>query len=246
MPLDELAATRIRCGRRSYALGEIFSIEMKTDQRELSLHIPGSSRYRSLAAGMTDGMLEVDGHAGELVGCGMRGGILRVHGPTGNFAGAAMAGGQLIVDGDTGDTAGGPCPGELRGMTGGELIIFGKSGAYVGARQRGGVIAVGRSVAECPGYQMLAGTLLVCQGELIAPGFGMGRGTIIGFDATPRPLPTFCRDGLVGPVVLRLLWRRLTQLDFTLPKGIDDSLFLSFSGDLLGGHRGELLYRHHG
>ncbi len=243
LSMNELAASILRCGRRTYALGEVFSIELQADQRGPALRIPGSDRYRALAAGMTCGTLEVDGHAGDAVGCGMEGGTLHVHGSAGNSAGMAMVGGQLIVDGNVGDRAGGPRPGELRGMTGGELIIHGKTGAYTGTRQRGGLIAVANTVGECPGYRMLAGTLLVCQGDLHAPGVGMGRGTIIGLNATPRPLPTFRGDGHVEPVMLRLLWRRLTQIDFPLPDGLSNSCFLSFSGDMLSVNRGELLYR---
>ncbi len=246
LSMDELAATKLRCGRRTYSLGEAFSIELLTNRLGPTLRIPGSDRYRALAAGMTTGTLEVDGHAGEGVGCGMKGGTIQVHGSAGNLPGMAMSGGQLIVEADVGDLAGGPRPGELRGMTGGELIVRGKAGAYTGTRQRGGLIAIGHAVGQYPAYKMLAGTLLVSQGELAAPGLGMGRGTVIALNAEPNPLPTFRRDGFVQPVVLRLLWRRLAQLAFPLPEGLDDANFLSFSGDMLSAHRGELLYRHRG
>lgn len=213
---------------------------------QLTLCVPGSERFVGLGEGMSAGRLEVDGHAGEGVGSGMTGGCIHVHGSTGNLAGAGMGGGMLIVDGDVGDLAGGPRAGELRGMTGGELLVHGRAGDYTGSRQRSGLIAVRGGVGECPAYRMLAGTLLVCEGELISPGLGMGRGTIIALDSTPKALPTFRRDGLVQPVVLRLLWRRLAALKFPLPEGLDGARFLSFSGDMLNLHRGELLFRQMG
>ena len=246
LSIDELAKESIRYGRRRYDLGELFDVESLPGEEEAALYIPGSERFVGLGEGMVSGTLEIDGPAGEGVARGMTGGCVRVLGSAGNLAGAGMAGGVLVVEGDVGEMAGGPGPGELRGMTGGELLVHGNAGGYAGSRQRSGLIAVRGRVGECPAYKMLAGTLLVCEGELAAAGFGMGRGTIIGLSAQPKVLPTFRRDGFVQPVVLRLLWRRLNALGFPLPAGLDDARFVSFSGDLLSLHRGELLLRHSG
>lgn len=244
-PLEKraLEKERIRCGNRDYAFGEVFDIKADADAAEGSLHLPGSERYWGLATGMSSGTLIVDGHAGEAVGCGMTGGEVFVRGSAGDIVAAAMRGGLLVVDGDVGDMLGGPPPGELRGMTGGEVIVLGNAGAYTAARQRGGVIAVHGSVGECPGYKMLAGTLVVGEGELQSPGLGMIRGTILALNSAPKVLPTFRPDGLVQPVVLRVLWRRLQQLNFLLPSGLDDARYESFSGDMLSGNRGEILFR---
>ncbi len=239
----ELAAKIIRCGNRNYPLGEVFDIQADAAQPEGSLHIPGSSLYRGLGTGMAAGTLIVDGHAGEAVGCGMTGGEVFVNGAAGHLTAAAMSGGLIVVEGDVGDTLGGPPLGELRGMTGGEVLVLGNAGAYAATRQRGGVIAVSGGVGECPGYKMLAGTLVIGEGETHSPGLGMLRGTIIALKSAPTVLPSFRPDGLVQPVVLRLLWRRLQQLKFPLPSGLDEARFESFSGDMLSGHRGEILYR---
>ncbi len=239
----ELEKEHIRIGNWDYPLGEVFDIQADADTPEGTLHLPGSERYRGLATGMSSGTLIVDGHAGDALACGMTGGEVFVHGSAGDMVAAAMRGGLLVVDGDVGDMLGGPRPGELRGMTGGEVIVLGNAGAYAAARQRGGVIAVHGSVGECSGYKMLAGTLVISEGKIESPGLGMVRGSILALNSAPKVLPTFRPDGLVQPVVLRVLWRRLEQLQFPLPSGLDDARFESFSGDMLSGNRGEILFR---
>jgi formylmethanofuran dehydrogenase subunit C len=250
LALDAMARVEVEAGGRALPLGELFAITALPGERSAGegfrLRVEGSVRFLRLGAGMGAGRLEVDGPAGDLAGAGMTGGEFIVRGDAGHGAGAAMAGGRLRVEGGAGGGLGGPLPGRVRGMSGGELLVLGNAGDQAGFRMRRGLIAVAGAAGDCPGYFLGAGTIVVGRGELAGAGLEMRRGSIIGLSARQRPGTGFRRDGPVAPVWLRLLARRLRELDFPLDEAARAALegsrpLESWSGDLLSLGRGEVL-----
>ena len=236
---DQIRECLIPCGRREYRVADLFEIEQLPEQPAPFLQVEGADNFIRLGAGWSAGTLQIDGPAGALAGMKQSGGKIIVNGSVGARAGAGMSGGRLIVQGDAGDLLGGPLPGDPIGITGGAIVMHGSAGDYVGLKQRRGLIAVSGSLGAYPAFRMLGGTL-VAGGRMSGPGFGMEGGTIVALSPISHVWPTFRRGAVSQPVFLRLLWRRLAELGFSLPHQIDDAAFLSQAGDFLYGGSGEV------
>ncbi|HVR72918.1 MAG TPA: formylmethanofuran dehydrogenase subunit C [Planctomycetota bacterium] len=249
LPHDRLMDTRLRVGQRELRLDDVFeAAPLAEDGGPMRMAIEGSHRFVRLGAGTRAGVLEVDGDGGDLLGAGLEGGEVRVKGSVGVLAGAGMKGGMLRIEGDAGDRLGGPLHGEAAGMGGGEILVAGNAGAEAGARMRRGLIAIAGSAGELPGHHLIAGTVLVVQGDLAFPGIEMRRGTVIGLGSLRPPGVGFRRDGPVEPTWLRILGRRLEDLGFGPAARSAWLSWLSpplesWSGDRLSLGHGEVLVR---
>ncbi len=235
----ELKQQRITIGSREYRWGEVFEIEGNPAS---TWTVPGAVNYLNLVAGLSAGLLRVDGHAGDYAGIKLAGGRLEIDGSAGHSLGAGMQGGLIKVTGDTGPQVGGPCSDSFDGMTDGEIIIAGTAGPRTGFRMRRGLIAANQS-AEQAGYQMQAGTLVVFHGPLITLGLSMKRGTILILDPNIEPtwLPYFQPDCVYRPVIVQILLGRLQTLGWPLPEGRRHGKYQLYTGDRLNGGKGEIL-----
>lgn len=247
LSMDEVADTRLVVGARNTRLGDLFEIQTLPGEVGLPrLQVDGSPRFLYLGCGMESGALEVEGDAGMLAGAGLKGGTLRIRGRAGHLAGAGMIGGLLRIDGDAGDRLGGPLPGGSRGLAGGEILVTGKAGDDTGLHQRGGLLVAALGTGRHPGRQMHGGTLLVLQGPLLLPALDAHGGSILGPLSRERLPAGFRRNGPVRLVWLRILKRRLNELELQVPE--DALRFLDaeeplemWNGDLLSEGRGEVL-----
>lgn len=212
------------------------------------LHCRGDfSRVHFLGAGLSRGVIQVDGNIGRHAGQGMTGGKLVVGGNAGDWLACGMAGGSVQVGGDVGDNAAAALPGERRGLTGGSVTIAGSAGSLAGSRMRRGLLAIGGDCGEAAGFEMLAGTVVVAgrPGRLV--GLGMRRGSVVLLDPpgaaalTDWLPPTFRRGAVWRPAFLPLLLRRLAAAGFAETVASATGPWQQWHGDSLCGCRGEIL-----
>lgn len=105
---------------------------------------------------------------------------------------------------------------------------------------RRGTIAVGGDVGDVPALNMIAGTILVFGSAGRRSAAGMRRGTLFVGGARPHLLPTFRSTGLCRTHFLSLYFEALRRRGFAVPQNLG-TRYEMFSGDLLGGGKGEVL-----
>ena len=194
LPLDQLAATPFRIGKRTHRLGDLFDIAGSPSAESPRLRLRNPPVLDRLGAQMTTGLLTIEGHAGDALG-------------------ASMRGGRIVVLGDAGERAGGPDHTRDRGMTGGELVIAGKAGRYLGMQMRRGVIVAGEADTFA-GFRMLAGTIAVLRGVVDRPGLEMRRGSILALgDPAPKPFTAMAAEGVFYSEELPALRLMLKHID---------------------------------
>ena len=221
LPDADLAARPVElAGRGAVPLGELCSVSGVPDG---SIRFEGDFRGAvRLAAGLAEGTVLIDGHAGDEVGLG-------------------MAGGAIEVRGDAGARAGAAAPEARRGMTGGELVVHGSVGEGAGARMRRGLLAVGGTVGHHAGAGMLAGTVVAFGPLGPAAGLWSKRGSLVALDGVTIP-STYRYACIYQPVHLRVIFVRLRER-FGLP--VEDrhvsGRYRRYSGDLADLGKGEIL-----
>lgn len=206
----ELQATPLWLGNRQVATGDLFSIE-GDDCSEIRIQSE-SDRLDGIGSGMTQGSIQVEGHAGAYLGRGMRGGEIRVSGNAGILAGTGMSGGVIRIDGNAGDFLGAALPGDRRGMRGGRIEVRGSAGDRVGDRQRRGLILIAGDAGDYCGSRMGAGTILVLGRTGAGTGFAMRRGTLL-LSHQPQLPPTFNDNGPQELDFIPLLTGSLASLE---------------------------------
>lgn len=216
----EIGALSVWVGRECRELGELFEIQ---GERAARVHIAGDvGGVDRLGAGMTGGLLVVEGSAGHGVGLAMRGGAIHVLG-------------------SAGDEVGGAEPGASRGMTGGEIIIDGSVGANAGACARRGLIVVGGDTGTGAARGMIAGTLIVLGNAGRDAGAWNKRGTLLVIGTVDVSL-TYRFACTYRPLFARLTLRSL-RARYGLP--IDEQWITGrydrYSGDMAELGKGEIL-----
>lgn len=207
----EVARLPLLLGNRACALSDMFAIG-GDDPGHLVI-ANACDRLDHIGAGMTSGILDVEGDAGHYLGRALRGGAIRVHGNCGAYAGAGMAGGRIEVSGTTGDFLGSAMVGDRVGMRGGVIVVGGRAGDRVGDRMRRGLILLGGGAGDDCASQMIAGTIVVL-GELgCHTGAQMRRGTLL-LERPPASLPaTFNANGAHDLPFLALLLKSVQEID---------------------------------
>lgn len=195
-----------------------------------------------IGAGMSEGLIHVEGDAGRHVGSEMTGGEVHVSGNAGDWVGGEMHGGLIHVRGGAGHLIGSAYRGSRHGMTGGTILIGGDVGHEIGHTMRRGLLAVGGGCGDFVGINMIAGTILVFGECGIRPAPGMRRGTLGLFgEKPPKLLPTFRLGSCDKPLILQLLLRELRRLDFPFDDSLLDANYRIYHGDLVAIGRGEVL-----
>jgi formylmethanofuran dehydrogenase subunit C len=241
--LPEIERLEVFHGNRKVPLGELF--RASGDPSDGRIDFEGDLRgVHYIGYGMTEGEVHVHGNAGRHVGGEMNGGTIRVEGDAGDWVGGEMHGGLIHVRGSAGHLIGAAYRGSKRGMTEGTILIGGEVGNEIGAAMRRGMLVVGGSCGDAAGFSMIAGTILVFGSCGIRTGAGMRRGTIglLG-EESPKLLPTFRRAGRFQPLFLRLVFRELTHLGFSVDEGLLDGELSLYHGDLVGLGKGEVWMR---
>lgn len=242
----ELGEVEVRADERSVALGSLFRIDGNPADGRIECR-GDFSRVHSLGAGMTRGVIEVNGSVGRHAGEGMTGGTLTIHGDAGDWLACELAGGHVHVTGSAGDNAAAALPGSRHGMRGGLVTIVGDAGSLAGARMRRGLLAIGGNCGPAAGFEMLAGTVVV--GGTVGPhaAGGMRRGSFVAAGQRPEPPVTFRRGAIWAPTFLHLIAGRLDAAGFRLGGGAARQHLAGrweqWHGDLLTGGRGELFLR---
>jgi formylmethanofuran dehydrogenase subunit C len=219
LPVPEIAAVKIRCGREMAAVGDLFNL-----------------------AGSADEQLVLDGDLGAFdgIGAGMTTGEIVVRGDAGGWAGAGMSGGVLRIFGDAGPRLGAAYPGARVGMTGGEIVVRGDAGEEAGAGMRRGLIAVGGQTRAGAGLRMLAGTVIALGGIGAEAGLGNKRGSLVS-GRPVEPLPSYEFATRFRPPALRIQLRRARELGLTVDDALLRGTWSRWSGDRTELTRGEIL-----
>ncbi len=234
----EVAALRLRFGRQTLAVGELFDVSGAADEE---LVLAGDlRRVDGIGASMSSGRVLVEGACGDHVGARMSGGEMEVRGDAGAWAGAELQGGLLRISGDAGARLGAAYPGARAGMTGGEIIVSGDAGEEAGAGMRRGLVAVGGRTGAGAGLRMLAGTVIALSGIGAEAGLGNKRGSLVS-GRVVETLPAYAFATRFHPPAVRLQLRRLHELGLAVRDELLLGTWARWSGDRTELTRGEIL-----
>ena len=238
-----VAETLIQYGNGQVALGEFFDVSGSASDEIVEWH-GDCAKVKLIGDHLSSGTMRVEGDAGMHLGAEMSGGEIIVNGNAADWVGAEMSGGRIHVHGDAGHLVGAAYRGGRRGMTGGEILINGRAGNEIGHTMRRGMIAIGGRSGDAPGFNMIAGTILLFGDDIgIRPGAGMRRGTIVYFSAQPGILPTFKKSGCADPLYLQMYLQQLRDAGFDVPAISAGTEFDRYCGDFLETGLGEILVR---
>jgi formylmethanofuran dehydrogenase subunit C len=107
------------------------------------------------------------------------------------------------------------------------------------------LIAIGGGAGDMPGFNMIAGTILIFGECGILPGAGMRRGTMGLFGPNPPALlPSFRYAATLRPQFVSLILQTLRSRCFGFDESLLHSEFDLHHGDLVALGRGEVLFRH--
>jgi formylmethanofuran dehydrogenase subunit C len=240
LSLPQIERYEIFHGNEKRPLADFFTVSGSADDNRIEF--AGSMKgVHWIGAHLDDGVIHVDGDAGRHVGSEMTGGEIHTTGNVGDWLGGESHGGLIHVRGSAGDHVGAAYRGSKRGMTGGAILVEGAVGDELGHTMRRGLIAVG-GCGDFPAINMVAGTILVFGPCGIRPAAGMRRGTLGLFGSnSPALLPTFRTGSRDRPLVVELLLRELSRLNYPVPKQLEKCDFRTIHGDLVTVGRGEIL-----
>ena len=229
----ETAKRPVLYGNRRVELGEVATVVGSASDGRLRFE-GDTARVKHLGAGMTRGMLKVDGDVGMHAGAGMSGGLLRIGGNAGDWLGAEMRGGEIAVAGNAGHNVGSAYRGSRHGMRGGFIHVSGNAGDELGLLMRRGTIVIGGIIGDFAGASMIAGTIVGKTGFGPRAGAGMKRGTLISYRQPESISPGFRYCCEFAPAYLDLFRNQfLSELPLAPAQ--------CYRGDVLTGGRGELL-----
>ena len=234
----EIASLKAMHGNEPVVLGDFFAV--KAGGSDLLILNGDLCRVKNIAAGMTRGRVEINGHAGMHLGARMQGGEIHVSGNTGDWAGAEMTGGKICICGNAGHGLGGAYRGSRWGMNRGLIIVEGNAGNEAGAGMRRGLIVVKGNTGDFAGAFMIAGTIVVFGKLGSRAGAGLVRGTIITFQPAEL-LPTFRYDCRYRPEFLSVIWRDLRASGVSIGEDAGTGCFERYSGDFNRLGKGEIL-----
>ena len=225
-------------GSEPRQIGDFFSASGQFDG---TIRLQGDhlGRVKLIGAGMSRGLIQVEGDVGEHLGAAMSGGEIRVSGNATDWVGPEMSGGRIEIRGNAGHLVGSAYRGAAMGMTGGEIIVHGNVRNETGNAMRNGVIAVGGNSGDFTGVNMLSGSIFVL-GELgIRTGAGMKRGSIVSMKDAVL-LPTFSYSCTYRPGYMTLYLLHLSQV-FAVAEEYIEGSYKRYCGDSVELNRGEVL-----
>jgi formylmethanofuran dehydrogenase subunit C len=226
-------------GRGTVPLAEFFDVQRQGDEARLVLQ-GDLSRCDRIGWQMAGGGLLVEGAVGDWLAAGMTEGLVQVHGSARDLAGCEMAGGELQVDGDVGDFAASAQPGSMDGMRGGVFTVRGSAGQRFADRMRRGTVFVHGDAGDYFASRLVAGTIAIAGHIGAHPGYGMRRGSLVFVGPAPA-LPDTTVPAIVGtPVIWQLLARSLQRQGGAF-SGLALRAVRRHLGDLAVGGRGEWL-----
>lgn len=236
---DAIAKIRLTYGRKSVALGDLFTVSGEStgalQLRNISAHC------HRIGWGLEAGTIEVTGTAGHELGRAMSGGRIAVKGSAGHGVGAGMTGGQIALTGSVGDCLGGLIPGATRGMNEGTIHIGGSAGERVGERMRRGLILIAGDTGAHTGARMIAGTIVVLGTCGPQAGLGMRRGSLLLAEAPAVMTPTFNDCGEFDLAIMAILKDYIGSLQRNLTRKLDGfTRVRRWCGDMAYGGKGEL------
>jgi formylmethanofuran dehydrogenase subunit C len=194
-------------------------------------------------SGEANGRIRFQGdlESADRLGAGLSTGLVTVEGGVGGEPGLGMSGGALVIEGNAGPRAGAAPLGQKRGMTGGELIIRGAAGPEAGAGMRRGVLVIEHAAGERTGLGMIAGNIVLFGKAGRDTGLWSKRGSVVALGQITPPA-TYAYACTYHPIHLRLLFARLrTAYGLQVRRRHMTGLYRRYSGDLSEIGKGEIL-----
>ncbi|MEM3577492.1 MAG: formylmethanofuran dehydrogenase subunit C [Candidatus Bathyarchaeia archaeon] len=194
--ISEIEALKVWEGNKQRKLGELFKIEM-TSENDGNVTVQGDlSKVRKIGASMKNGEITIHGNVGMHLGEKMQGGKITVYGNVGGWAGSMMKGGVIEIHGNTSGYLGAPYRGCSEGMHGGKIIVHGNVGNEAGAYMRNGTIKVYGHAGQFAGLRMRDGTIYIQKDSETRVGACMKGGKIIVGGHIESVLPSFTIEGV--------------------------------------------------
>lgn len=236
----KIAKVKLSVGKKNIALEKLFEITGE-DTNKIIIK-KGHAKFDSLGRGMTTGLLEVRGDAGDRLGQEMTGGEIIVKGDAGDWVGTGMKKGRIEIRGNAGRFLGGALPGQSLGMKNGTIHVFGNVADRMGDRMRRGMIVVEGDAGDYAGSRMTAGTIVICGEAGNNIGHSMKRGTIL-LNHQPNGIPdTFNSNGVFELAFLNLLFKSMAASSRRLKDFKDQPCWVErYAGDLANDGLGEVL-----
>ncbi len=230
---------RLSVGRHTLAVGDLFEVQGRNKSTVRFRRCKGD--IYNIGHGMTDGIIEIVGHAGDYLGSGMSGGKIKVTGNAGNWVGSGMSGGRIDISGDVGNYLGAAGPEQRFGMLDGLITVWGRAGDRVGDRMRRGQILIYQDSGDFTGSRMVAGTIIVLGRPGKHIGYRMKRGTVILRNGQTDISSGFRSCGLLKMEFLRLLFRQSAKMGrrFAFFKDFGPEVY-RYAGDLSCDAKGEI------
>ena len=202
------------------------------------------SKADRVGGAMQSGMMTVESDVGISLAEGMRQGQLIINGSADHYACSQMRGGRVRIAKDVGDYCGAAPRGLRCGMRGGSCVVAGNAGRFLAYRLRRGTLHVCGHVGEGSGSSMIAGSLII-GGRATGPiGVAMRRGSIVLFSAEQPELPVGFTP--LEPVKLSFLPLLISEVASELSQNCLSSLqngtWQRSLGDRASGGMGEVLW----
>ena len=242
--IDAIKRIRLRAGKKSIAVGDIFDVSGQPDLR-LSISAV-SPALRRIGHGMSAGEISITGQVGDELGRAMRGGEIRIKGNAGDYVGCDMRGGKILISGRSGDFTGGALPYTGLGLRNGIIRVGRDAGRRVGHKMRRGLIIINDACGSHCATNMIAGTIVVGGKLGVNAAMGMRRGSVIVLDAPASLPPTFKDCGSYRLPIMALLSKHIAVVDRKLARRLNAvETMRRFAGDVSCGGQGEVLVANH-
>jgi len=199
--LKEVGEIAVYAGNKKIKLHEYFEIEGETadDTDAQEIHFKGDTlKLIRIGEGMADGVIRVEGNAGDHIGERMKAGRIIVNGNAGGWIGTALAGGEIHIKGNAQNKIGCAERGSRDGMSSGLIVVEGDAGTEIGYEMDGGNIEIYGKVRSFVGSHMKEGVVKVGGVSEDRIGFAMAGGEIYVEDSGFKPPFFFKEAGVEG------------------------------------------------
>lgn len=133
---------------------QIVSNEIKAAVKVGPITIRNASHLHGFLAGLSTGVITIDGDSGDYLGVLNNGASIKIDGNAGQYLGDNMTRGEVIVNGDGDYGVGQYC-------YGGTIVVRGNAGDFSAVMNKGATIIIEGDVGDEVATYMLAGDLII-------------------------------------------------------------------------------------
>ncbi len=239
LSIDAIQNLTLMQNNQYVKVSDIFDVTGEDATQIIFEHHVTNVQLDCVGAHMRDGVIIINGNAGDYCGLNMYAGKIIVHGNTQHLTACNMVNGLITVNGNVGDFLGGTLDGSRKGMKNGTVIVKGNAGDRAGDQMRRGLILIEGNAGDYCGSRMIAGTIGVLGNVGKYAGFNMQRGTLL-FKSAYSPHSTIQDCGTHTLPFLSLLYQNFAQFNTTFNQ-LKSQRVRRYIGDLSNSGNGEIL-----